>query len=735
MFSRTNKTKKSLVGAIAMAVVLLFVNTLTILIQTGIGQISPPIVAEDSWTAHTVTPVGTGFKSSPYKIDSAYQLAWLIENMRLRADNAAGESGLEIYIELMADINLAGHEWSPIKSAKPYNAPGTGTINQGYIYFEGNNHTISNLTILKQVDRAALFMGKTKHDGRNISQDLRIKNLTLANVNINGGTDVGAVVGWYDYSSGMENVRVTSGDIIGVSRVGGLVGNSTSFIKNCVNNANVTARENEAGGIVGVLNSRTVSNCINTGTVSGKTGAIGGIAGGSLVGAVENCLAECTLMGPSGVGGLIGCPGDTNVLNSGFKGTIYAQGSTVQNVGSIFGTGTTRTTVQIENNFGIAEIYTDITSTTGINSFGMTGNTNATSCYNYSKIINSEGGISELRKYKVKDTDETPFSGFAFHKNINGGYPFPRQLFAVGQYIESDTMSYLKNYGFERTTYQIKNDGTHYYVELGEYPQTYVGDSMNNTLKSWYAGLSISNKYAYRAGSYINDNGTSGTVTHYVYKYTANSTFLRVESAVIYATGYTFANGTTAVSGNEYWFKVEPIKWWVLNYTDVINNNANPVVLAEQGLTSNIRWNKNPSDQNLWSGACNIRTWLNGTFYNNAFNADAKVNIKTTTVGNNTQSSYDDTAGVTTQDNVWLLSNNEANSVYFTSNTQRLCSPTDYALVNNCYSYSGTCAFWLRSASTSYTTSARLVASNGSVGNGSVVGTDNAVRPALTLHI
>jgi len=713
-----------------MSLVLLLVNTLGLLLGTGVGQITPP--ARDTWADYTSQPlVGDGTSGSPFIVTSAQELAYAAKNVSF------------CFIELQNDIDLAGHEWIPMIIS----------------VFNGNGHTISNMKMNLPEGNAGFVSG-----GAAI---VTIKDVNFTNVNLFGKN--AATVNPANLMGNFQNIIVKSGRIVAKETAAGIsINHSLGSFSNCINNAEVISLNGNAGGIVGSYNSavpsQSISNCINTGSVTALNSA-GGIAGTLSNGQLKNCLSEGTITG-STVGGICGT-GIGTIESCGFNGNLKLQGeSSILGAGSITGgfghVGTLTPVLNVVNCYGIADINIGDKDPSVVAKFGagrkylyMNVNfgekdPNYTSTYSYSNIVSSSG-IIEQRKYKTGTEETEPFTDFAYHKNINGGFPFPKTLFAVGQFIDSDVMGYLEEYGFS-TPPVIKNDGTHYYVELGEYPQTYVGDSLNATLKSWYTSNNPSS-----VDSYTNDKGTSAdTITHYAYSYNGNK-YVRVVSAILNSSsGYiTQDESTTLMPNQEYWFKVEPIKWWVLNYTDV-QNGANPIVLAEQALTANVTWNKSQSDQNLWASKSNIRTWLNESFYNDAFKVGYADYIQTTIVKNNSSSSNTDGSGTTTNDNVWLLSYGEAGggtagqyseNRYFNDSPSRLCSPTDYALVNKCFMYvnasypteirknGGSCPWWLRSAYASNTYNAQFVGTNGSLNNNSVFTYNSAVRPALTLNL
>lgn len=697
MFNKINKTKKSFIVAIGMSLVLLMASAFGFLLETRVGQITKP-VGVDLWSSYTSTPTGSGTSANPYKVKTPNQLAWFLNN------------GSNSYIVLESDIDLAEHTWSGIPNGKVTN-------------FDGLNHTIFNLN-----GTQGLFASSPT-----------VKNLRMSNVNISSSGSAGAVC-----SGGtITNCTVTSGTIQGTSTVGGIA-SGAGTITGCTNNATVIGTGSYVGGIVG-NNAGSALDCINTGDVYG-TSYVGGIGGA--ISYVKNCYAECTVSGSTNVGGILGklLSGGYTLESSGFNGKLIINGTSPSNIGSLIGATSGG---YIKNDFGIAEInLLQTTDTSVVNEFGVDRRAalSASSTYAYSKVF-TMSGVKELRKYKFASSETNPFSQFAYHKNINGGYPFVRSLFAVGQYIECDTPAYLKEYGFDNMLYNFVKKGDYWYYEFGEYPQTYVGDSLNNSLKSWFAN----SKPTRESRIFRNDTGTSGTVTNYAYKYIDGNTYVRVASS-LQGSSLAFQDNTIiGQKGGEYWFKIEPINWWVLNYEEVKKNKANPILLAKQGLTASVTWNKLTSDSNLWSGSCNVRTWLNNSFLFDAFpgsvdNESDRIFIKTTTVKNNSQSSLTDGTGTTTNDKIWLLSYNEANT-FFTTYKQRLCTPTDYAIAHNSSlttnaSYptdlrpnGGTSNYWLRSADISKTNYACMVSSFGSLSNISINYVYSTVRPALTLNI
>jgi len=102
---------------------------------------------------------------------------------------------------------------------------------------------------------------------------------------------------------------------------------------------------------------------------------------------------------------------------------------------------------------------------------------------------------------------------------------------------------------------------------------------------------------------------------------------------------------------------------------------------------------------------CSLRTWLNGSFLNDAFTVAEQALIPTVTVSADKNPEYNTNPGNSTQDRVFLLSKQEAET-YFTTQKERMCAPTDAAIAWGAYvseEYKTTdgrpaCFWWLRTS-------------------------------------
>ena len=188
-----------------------------------------------------------------------------------------------------------------------------------------------------------------------------------------------------------------------------------------------------------------------------------------------------------------------------------------------------------------------------------------------------------------------------------------------------------------------------------------------------------------------------------------------MEQGNTYYTSYTFSTGETIVSGEKYFFKVEPLKW----------TNHNGTFLCDMAIGS-IRFD---SGTTIWADS-EVRTWLNEVFYEES-GLNAIKTSKSTIQNNTTAGETTDGAGTPTEDYIWLPSYYEMNT-WFSSNEARRSDSTDLTKATYGYWYSNysTTYYWLRSASA--TGDVCLVALYGNI-NFNNADVFYGVRPAFAL--
>ncbi len=247
------------------------------------------------------------------------------------------------------------------------------------------------------------------------------------------------------------------------------------------------------------------------------------------------------------------------------------------------------------------------------------------------------------------------------------------------------------------------------YVSFGSYPQAEV---MGNELTSAVTGA------AYDANGDAWINGIR---------------YRRISKSDTNNSGYFGKNSYR-------YFKWEEIKWRVLS-----NNGSTLFIAAEFGL--DCKDYHNTEDYVTWETS-SLRSWLNGSFYNTAFNSSQQKAVIEQSVVNEENPSYGTDAGNGTLDQVILLSANEiVNPLYgfcekpSTYSVSRQIKASDYAYVmgagiNTSGSYNGNCTYWLRSPGQRENMASYIHARGYVFDGGSSVSTHTyAVVPAILVDI
>lgn len=215
----------------------------------------------------------------------------------------------------MNDLDLSGINWDPIGQPESIRDD-DGMVLETYGYFQGtfdgNGHTIKNLTINRpDEDHVGLFGA--------VYDSAKIQNLGLVDVDVTGNDDVGGLVGYaVGNSIEISNCFVT-GSVRGEDFVGGICGWNAVYAKisnSYVDNINVVGNS-LVGGITGCLYFfGHISNCYASGSVTGNRD-VGSIVGGSTTGTVENCFwLEDTPGSTDGIGNDQGTSNNNSGLTS-----------------------------------------------------------------------------------------------------------------------------------------------------------------------------------------------------------------------------------------------------------------------------------------------------------------------------------------------------------------------------------------------------------------------------------
>ena len=165
---------------------------------------------------------------------------------------------------------------------------------------------------------------------------------------------------------------------------------------------------------------------------------------------------------------------------------------------------------------------------------------------------------------------------------------------------------------------------------------------------------------------------------------------------------YTFSNRENIVNGKEYYFKVEPIKWKVLEV------QGDLAFLFSESILDHHNFDSLSNDYDKSS----IRKWLNNEFFLKAFSEEEKRIIQTTNVDNSYTSVndiYNPHVCSNTKDKIFLLSAKEITNQAYGYSTSingdyaRRKKNSDYAKANYAYEDkdNGYGCYWLRSACSS----------------------------------
>lgn len=154
----------------------------------------------------------------------------------------------------------------------------------------------------------------------------------------------------------------------------------------------------------------------------------------------------------------------------------------------------------------------------------------------------------------------------------------------------------------------------------------------------------------------------------------------------------TLCKGNGIIEFGTYPFEVDgtkrPIKWAVLR-----QDGKKSLLLSAYGL------DRKPYNERrgtiTWEN-CTLRKWLNEEFYNAAFSDEEKKRICLTAIQNADNSRYGTSGGNDTEDQIFLLSIDEAKQ--YLTQTERMTVHSPYVVKHGAYKWrNGNCCWWLRS--------------------------------------
>jgi hypothetical protein len=193
---------------------------------------------------------------------------------------------------------------------------GAGAVGSIIGYLQCNGYIVRNINIVFSTN--SIINSTNAFCGGVIGNTVGVQNIDfvdygygyIENIKVSGnitisntGSHTGGVIGNVNISYIKDIVSTITGNIIGTTYVGGIIGNATSsttyiyiveipVISSLINKmtGNITGSLNYVGGITGAVNF-TIEHCINNmvGNITGTTG-VGGIIGNASSSIVQDCI-------------------------------------------------------------------------------------------------------------------------------------------------------------------------------------------------------------------------------------------------------------------------------------------------------------------------------------------------------------------------------------------------------------------------------------------------------------
>jgi hypothetical protein len=217
--------------------------------------------------------------------------------------------------------------------------------------FDGNGHTVSNVTISEPTKAGVGLFGCVAGDNGTV------KNLVVKNVTVTGANMlVGGVIGYAASANPIENITLQGiNTITGNAMVGGIVGGGFGDIKNCSAHADiiVTGGPMGTGGVLaGGMEDGSIISCNATGSITVESGLIFGIGGlaacGMNAAEITDCTVDVTItVKPENsimIGGLLGyagrdAPGTPTIISGCTVKANITVPASAERVGGIVGSG------------------------------------------------------------------------------------------------------------------------------------------------------------------------------------------------------------------------------------------------------------------------------------------------------------------------------------------------------------------------------------------------------------
>ena len=349
----------------------------------------------------TITIEVSGAAAPPLNADGYYELSDL-DDIAWFETEVNSNGNVAINGKLMNDIDASGIEWVPIGKMT------TGSYYQGT--FDGNGKTITlNMTATTVMVGYGVFGGTSGATIKDLTVEGSIE-VTTTSYSYVGGI-VGAASGGTTIENCINNVEITGAG----GYIGGIAGYANGFtFTGCVNNGAINGGSN-VGGIVGyAVSNSTINNvindCINKGAITGNS-TVGGIAAyfsGNNTSGITNCVNEGVILASASNGSAAGITASGNngtkidgCTNKGnVTGNSTAGGITNSLTGST-GSSDSLASSYIKNSANTGDIRSNGTSTLASSTSGgisasLSSYASIEGCYNSGNVSGTNTGIGGI---------------------------------------------------------------------------------------------------------------------------------------------------------------------------------------------------------------------------------------------------------------------------------------------------------------------------------------------------
>lgn len=317
--------------------------------QSNLFDFATPITKDITLVAvwEESNPAELGSKNNPYLIATADDLADFADRVNTPEEDD-NEKYARSHFKLVADIDMSGTAYVSAGQIFTFNE---GEEDERKVYgfsgsFDGNGHTISNLTIKRNLRSGMSYVGLFGYCHRAMITNLTLDNVSYAVVSGADKNDIGAYVGGvvgYGNLTNISNVRVSGEFNMSLcasnpSRIGGIAGGLDvydsetayiAYVKNCVSEVKVVAKKFDDG------DASSLDSSVNGGII----GATSTASNGAL--AVLNCVttANAAVEGGEWVGGIVGYASCTSmsIINCANYARVKATNKDVSYAGGIIG--------------------------------------------------------------------------------------------------------------------------------------------------------------------------------------------------------------------------------------------------------------------------------------------------------------------------------------------------------------------------------------------------------------